>query len=126
MESLIKKLIQEAKETYDKINELSLQASKYHTQGKSGYYQSCMVRVRYFTRKLVNIKQQLTSIINGDVAFIKYKVISKTYNLEEEREAILINMTDSDIRTTLEIYCQVNELKLNNILEIKRIPTKLG
>lgn len=125
MEQSIINLIEEVKKTYKDIGQNSSQAFQYRKQKKNGYAQACMVRVRYLHRKLLGLKQQLISLIKGNVAFIKYEVIDKNNNLEN-RDAILVNMSDSDIHTTIQLYCQVSELKLNKILEIKRISTKLG
>lgn len=125
MEQSVIHLIEEVKNTYNDIGQSSSQAFQYRKQGKRGYAQACMVRVRYLHRKLLGLKQQLASIISGNVAFIKYEAINNKDNLENH-EAILVNMTDEDIHTTIELYCQVSELKLNKILEIKRISTKLG
>lgn len=122
----IKSLIEEVKVVYEDIGKSSSQAFQYRKQGKKGYAQSCMIRVKYLHRKLLGLKQKLTSLIKGNVAFIKYEVIDNKNNEVNVYDAILVNMTDSDIHTTLELYCHISNLKLNKVLEIKRISTKLG
>lgn len=125
MEQSVKNLIGEVESTYNEISKLSKDSIQYIKQGKKGDAQNCLIRSKYLHRKLLGLKQQLTSLVKGNVAYIKYNIFNKQ-NLPENHEAMLINMSDSDIHTTLELYCRVNEFKFNKVLEIKRISTKLG
>ena len=124
MGSSVNYLVEEVKKVYTELGQSSAQAYQFKKNGKNGYAQACMVRVKYLHRKLLNLKQQLNNIIKGNVAYITYEVYNK--DNVETKEAILINMSNVDIETTINLYCQVNNLKFNKVLEIKRISTKLG
>lgn len=125
MEIRISKLVDEVKELYADIGKTSSQAYQFKKQGKKGYAQSCMIRVKYLHRKLLSLKQELKSLINGNIAFITYEVTTKQ-NVTKTLDAILTNTNNDDIYTILKLYCDVNELKFNKILEIKWFSTKLG
>lgn len=124
MESTIDKLVDEVKNTYIELGRYSSQAYQYRKHGKNGDAQTCMIKVRYLHRKLANLKNELNNIINGSVIYITYEV---SHNGEVKvNNAMLTNMTDTDIEAAINIYCKVNGFKFNKILEINRISTKLG
>lgn len=125
MERSVNELVEEVKKIYNDIGQSSAQAYQFRKNGKKGYAQACMVRVKYLHRKLHSLKQQLSNIIKGNISYITYEVITKN-NLLEKREAILTNMDEANIKTTITLYCQINGLKFNKILEINKISTKLG
>lgn len=125
MANRIKGLLEEVEYTYLKISSLYKEAQVLYREGKKGKAQSLAYNIKYLKKKLFNLRERFKSLVHGNVCFIQYSIQLKD-NTEEVRKAVLVNVTDEEIKDLLTVYCRFNKVKLHKILEINRITTKLG
>lgn len=125
MANRIKGLLEEVEYTYLRIGSLYKEAHELYKEGKKGKAQGLAHNIKYLKKKMFNLRERFKSLVHGNVCFIKY-TIQLEDNIQEVREAVLVNVTNEEIEDLLTVYCRFNKVKLYKILEIKRIPTKLG
>ena len=124
MESRIKVLIERLKNLNNDIARLYDEINEANRTGKRGRAQQLMNTRRYTWRKIQSLGQEFHALLRGTVCYVSYKY--KIGNIEKIVKAILINLTDEEIRDSLILYCELNGATFIEILEIQRIPTKFG
>ena len=124
MGSRIKSLLEEVEFTYLKMKILYQEIGEANRTGKRGKAQQLVNTKRYLYKKLLHFKEKFNKILKGYVCNIKYQ-----YNKEGEliiANAVLVNVTDEEVEDILKLYCRFHGYQFIGILEIQRIPTKLG
>jgi hypothetical protein len=127
MGSRIKHLLEEVEFTYLKMKTLYQEIGEANRNGKRGKAQQLIHTRRYLYKKLLTFKEKFNNILKGSVCNIQYEY--KDLNNEGDNitsSALLVNVTDEEIEDILKLYCKFHGYKFIRILEIQRIPTKLG
>ena len=127
MGSRIKHLLEEVEFTYLKMKTLYQEIGEANRNGKRGKAQQLIHTRRYLYKKLLTFKEKFNNILKGSVCNIQYEY--KDLNKEGDpitSSALLVNVTDEEIEDILKLYCKFHGYQFIRILEIQRIPTKLG
>jgi len=126
MGSRIKALLEEVEFTYLKMKTLYHEIGEANRNGKKGKAQQLIHTRRYLYKKLLTFKKKFNDILRGNVCHIKYEYQKIDINQNVVAEALLVNVSDTEIKDILELYCKFHGYRFIKILEIQRIPTKLG
>ena len=127
MGSRIKHLFEEVEFTYLKMRTLYQEIGEANRTGKRGKAQQLVNTKRYLYKKLLHFKEKFNKILKGHVCNIKYQY--KDINNEGDliiANAVLVNVTNEEVEDIMKLYCRFHGYQFIGILEIQRIPTKLG